>query len=121
MGGLPEDLAFELIEPLRDLFKDEVRTLGLQLGLPEEIVWRHPFPGPGLAVRCLGEVTKQRLDMLREADAIVVERDQGGRPVPRDVAGVRRAAAGAERGRDGRRPDLRRRGGRPLRSTPRTS
>ena len=73
VGGLPDDLAFELIEPLRDLFKDEVRTLGLQLGLPEDIVWRHPFPGPGLAVRCLGEVTKQRLDTLREADAIVVD------------------------------------------------
>jgi len=73
VGGLPEDLSFELIEPLRDLFKDEVRQLGLQLGLPEEIVWRHPFPGPGLAVRCLGEVTRQRLDTLRDADAIVVE------------------------------------------------
>jgi GMP synthase (glutamine-hydrolysing) len=72
VGGLPEDLAFELIEPLRDLFKDEVRALGLQLGLPEDIVWRHPFPGPGLAVRCIGEVTKVRLDILREADAIVV-------------------------------------------------
>ena len=72
VGGLPEDMAFELIEPLRDLFKDEVRTLGLQVGLPEDIVWRHPFPGPGLAVRCLGEVTKVRLDILREADAIVV-------------------------------------------------
>jgi GMP synthase (glutamine-hydrolysing) len=73
VGGLPEDLQFELIEPLRDLFKDEVRSLGLALGLPEEIVWRHPFPGPGLAVRCLGEVNQQRLDTLREADAIVVE------------------------------------------------
>jgi GMP synthase (glutamine-hydrolysing) len=62
-----------LIEPLRDLFKDEVRELGLQLGLPEDIVWRHPFPGPGLAVRCLGEVTKNRLHTLREADAIVVD------------------------------------------------
>jgi GMP synthase (glutamine-hydrolysing) len=72
VGGLPEDLAFTLIEPLRDLFKDEVRTLGLRLGLPDDIVWRHPFPGPGLAVRCLGEVSKSRLDTLRQADAIVV-------------------------------------------------
>jgi GMP synthase (glutamine-hydrolysing) len=72
VGGLPAELGFQLIEPLRDLFKDEVRQLGLQLGLPEEIVWRHPFPGPGLAVRCLGEITRDRLDTLREADAIVV-------------------------------------------------
>ncbi len=72
VGGLPEELGFELIEPLRDLFKDEVRKVGLELDLPEDIVWRHPFPGPGLAVRCLGEVGKERLDMLREADAIVV-------------------------------------------------
>ena len=73
VGGLPRELGFELIEPLRDLFKDEVRRLGLQLGLPEDVVWRHPFPGPGLAVRCLGKVTRSRLDTLREADAIVVE------------------------------------------------
>ncbi len=72
VGGLPEELGFELIEPLRDLFKDEVRKLGLELDLPDDIVWRHPFPGPGLAVRCLGEVTRERLDVLREADAIVV-------------------------------------------------
>jgi GMP synthase (glutamine-hydrolysing) len=72
VGGLPEDLAFTLIEPLRDLFKDEVRSLGQRLGLPEDIVWRHPFPGPGLAVRCIGEVSRRRLDTLRQADAIVV-------------------------------------------------
>jgi len=73
VGGLPDELGFDLIEPLRDLFKDEVRRLGLELGLPESLVWRHPFPGPGLAVRCLGAITKERLDILREADAIAVE------------------------------------------------
>jgi GMP synthase (glutamine-hydrolysing) len=73
VGGLPKELGFELIEPLKDLFKDEVRRLGLELGLPEQIVWRHPFPGPGLAVRCLGEVTAPRLEVLRQADAILLE------------------------------------------------
>jgi GMP synthase (glutamine-hydrolysing) len=73
VGGLPAELGFDLVEPLRDLFKDEVRRLGVELGLPEDLVWRHPFPGPGLAVRCLGEVTKSRLDILREADAVMIE------------------------------------------------
>ena len=73
VGGLPDELGFELIEPLRDLFKDEVRRMGEALGLPEDLVWRHPFPGPGLAVRCLGAVSEDRLVSLREADAIVIE------------------------------------------------
>jgi GMP synthase (glutamine-hydrolysing) len=73
VGGLPEDMPFELVEPLRYLFKDEVRIVGEVLGLPSDLVWRQPFPGPGLAVRCLGEVTPTRLDKLRAADAIVIE------------------------------------------------
>ncbi|MCA9288050.1 MAG: glutamine-hydrolyzing GMP synthase, partial [Phycisphaerales bacterium] len=73
VGGLPEQLGFDLVEPLRDLFKDEVRRLGEVLGLPEAIVWRHPFPGPGLAVRVLGAVTKPQLEILRECDEIVLE------------------------------------------------
>ena len=70
VGGLPDDLQFRLVEPLRTLFKDEVRAVGEQLGLPAEIVWRHPFPGPGLAIRIIGEVTRDRLQILQEADAI---------------------------------------------------
>ncbi len=73
VGGLPADLGFELVEPLRELFKDEVRKLGEVLGLPSHMVWRHPFPGPGLAVRILGEVTKAKLDVLRECDEILLE------------------------------------------------
>jgi len=73
VGGLPEDLEFELVEPLRTLFKDEVRLVGEQLGLPAEIVWRQPFPGPGLGIRIIGAVNKERLDILREADAIARE------------------------------------------------
>ncbi len=73
VGGLPAELGFELIEPFRELFKDEVRQVGGELGLPDEIVWRHPFPGPGLAVRVIGDITPERLKILREADAILLE------------------------------------------------
>jgi GMP synthase (glutamine-hydrolysing) len=73
VGGLPDDLHFKLVEPLRDLFKDEVRRVGSQLGLPDSIVWRQPFPGPGLAIRCPGAITWERLETLREADAILLE------------------------------------------------
>jgi GMP synthase (glutamine-hydrolysing) len=73
VGGLPEKMNLKLIEPLRELFKDEVRAAGEQLGMPRDMLWRHPFPGPGLAVRCLGELTERRLEVLRAADAIVIE------------------------------------------------
>jgi GMP synthase (glutamine-hydrolysing) len=73
VGGLPAELGFDLIEPLRDLFKDEVRKLGQVLGLPDQIIWRHPFPGPGLAIRVLGEVTRDKLDLLRDCDEILLE------------------------------------------------
>ena len=73
VGGLPEDLKFRLVEPLKQLFKDEVRQCGLQLGLPESMVYRQPFPGPGLGVRCLGAITRERLEAVRESDAILRE------------------------------------------------
>ena len=73
VGGLPEDLQFELVEPLKQLFKDEVRACGVELGLPYEMVYRQPFPGPGLGVRCLGAITRDRLEALRESDAILRE------------------------------------------------
>jgi GMP synthase (glutamine-hydrolysing) len=84
VGGLPETLHLKLLEPLRELFKDEVRELGLTLGLPREMVWRHPFPGPGLGVRILGAVTRDHAELLRRADAIFIDelrqaRDAGGK------------------------------------------
>jgi GMP synthase (glutamine-hydrolysing) len=73
VGGLPEKMNLKLIEPLRELFKDEVRAAGEELGMPRDLLWRHPFPGPGLAVRCLGEITEKRLEVLRAADAILTD------------------------------------------------
>ena len=73
VGGLPKDMNFKLIEPLRDLFKDEVRKVGIELGLPSELVQRHPFPGPGLGVRIIGSITKERIEILQEADKIFID------------------------------------------------
>ena len=108
VGGLPADLRFKLVEPLRYLFKDEVRRVGMQLGLPEAMVLRQPFPGPGLAIRIIGEVTAERLDVARsrlDRD----RRDQGCRSLPLALAVVRDPHSGSQRGCDGRRPDLRER------------
>ena len=109
VGGLPDDLRFTLIEPLRYLFKDEVRLVGVELGLPEAMVFRQPFPGPGLAIRIIGEVTAERLDTLREADWIVIDEIKAAGLYRSPVAVVRDPDAPAFRGRDGRRADLRQR------------
>ena len=107
VGGLPDDMTLELVEPLRDLFKDEVRRLGAELGLPDEMVWRQPFPGPGLGVRIIGEVTPDKVAILQEADAVVRRGDRRGRAGTRDLAGVRGAPRHPIGGRDGRRAHLR--------------
>ena len=129
VGGLPDDLEFALVEPLRTLFKDEVRRVGLELGLPEAIVWRQPFPGPGLGIRIVGEVTRDRLEVLRAADAIAREelsaagldreiwqcpvvlladvRSVGVQGDGRTYGHPDRAATGVERGRHDRRLDPR--------------
>jgi len=83
VGGLPERMKLRLVEPLRELFKDEVRKLGRQLGLPKEVIHRQPFPGPGLAIRIIGEVNRERLEILREADEIVMEEMKRGRLIDR--------------------------------------
>ena len=107
VGGLPERMKLKLIEPLRDLFKDEVRRIGRDLGMPEEILSRQPFPGPGLAVRILGEVTPERVALLAGGRRDRGRGDQGRRALHKDLAELCRAAAGDERGRDGRPAHLR--------------
>ncbi len=112
VGGLPETLHLKLLEPLRELFKDEVRELGLELGLPRAMVFRHPFPGPGLGVRILGAVTREHADLLRRADAIFIDelrlaRDRRRLLVRQGRAGVRGVPADPIGRRDGRRPHLR--------------
>ena len=97
----------ELVEPLRLLFKDEVRRVGDELGLPDAMVWRQPFPGPGLAIRIIGEVTAERLAILRQADAVLQEEVRARRLVPQALAELRGAAGGQVGRRDGRRPHLR--------------
>ena len=102
VGGLPTNMKFKLIEPLRELFKDEVRNLGRQLGLPTEMIQRQPFPGPGLAIRVLGEVTEERLKVLREADVIVLDEIKAARALRKSLAILRRAVADQDRRRHGR-------------------
>ena len=106
VGGLPEEMDLELVEPLRLLFKDEVRRVGEELGLPERMVWRQPFPGPGLAIRIIGDVTEERLEILREADSILQEEIRRA-GLYRTSGKLRRPACDPLRGRPGRRAHLR--------------
>ena len=88
VGGIPEDIEFQIVEPLRELFKDEVRKIGLELGIDEDLIFRHPFPGPGLGIRVIGEVTKERCDILREADAIYMEELKKAWFIQRNMASI---------------------------------
>ncbi|MCK5634666.1 MAG: glutamine-hydrolyzing GMP synthase, partial [Anaerolineales bacterium] len=97
VGGLPDDLALKLVEPLRYLFKDEVRAVGLQIGLPESAIYRQPFPGPGLAVRCIGQVTMERLDRIRQADRIVIEELNAANLMVGPVTESKKSLAGTDR------------------------
>jgi len=106
VGGLPKDLNLKLVEPLRELFKDEVRALGQELKIPCEILWRHPFPGPGLAIRVIGAVESESLDILRECDAIYIEELRKRDLYHKIWQGIHRALADQNRGRAGRRPHL---------------
>ncbi len=107
VGGLPDDMTMELVEPLRSLFKDEVRRVGEELGLPEAMVWRHPFPGPGLAIRIIGDITRERLEILREADAILLEEVRKAGSLSRALAVLRRATGDPLCRGPGRRAHLR--------------
>ena len=107
VGGLPERMNLKLVEPLRELFKDEVRALGRELGLPEHFVWRHPFPGPGLAIRIPGEVTRGTLDVLRKADAIYLDEIRKAGLYDKIWQAFAVLLPGADRRRDGRRAHLR--------------
>jgi GMP synthase (glutamine-hydrolysing) len=107
VGGLPATMRMKLVEPLRELFKDEVRRLGVELGLPSEMVYRHPFPGPGLGVRILGEVRKDYADLLRRADHIFIEELRRADLIRSDQPGVRGVSAGQIGRGDGRWPPLR--------------
>ncbi len=106
VGGLPEKMGLKLVEPLRELFKDEVRALGRELGLPASFIGRHPFPGPGLAIRCPGEITREKLEILRQADAVFIDQIRKHGLYDEIWQAFVAILPVQHRGRDGRRADL---------------